>query len=127
MIFYVIMYAAHKSRCIYIVLCVYTSISCIIPTFITGYVSSALTLPYAVLGISSGYWLYFCLGTVCRQFNVIKYINNQKLVCFIFVVVFLAVAEATFNKEIGILFYVGLFKNISLMISLYNIRNILNN
>ena len=126
MIFYIIMYAAHKSRCIYIVLCVYTAISCIIPTLTTGNVSTVLITPYTILGISSGYWLYFCLGTVCRQFNVIKYINNQKLVCFIFVVVFLAVAEATFNKEIGILFYVGLFKNISLMISLYNIRNILN-
>ena len=126
MIFYVIMYVAHKSRYIYIALCVYTAISCIIPTFTTGYVSSALTMPYAVLGISSGYWLYFCLGTVCRQLNVIKYINNQKLVYFIFVVAFLAVAEAMFNKEIGILFYIGLFKNISLMISLYNIRSILN-
>ena len=126
MIFYVIMYVAHKYKWIYIVVCIYTGISCIIPTFTAGYVSSVLTMPYAVLGISSGYWLYFCLGTVCRQLNVIKYINNQKLVCFIFVVVFLAVVEAACVKEIGILFYVGLFKNISLIIFLYNIRCILN-
>ena len=126
MIFYVIMYVAHKSRYIYIALCVYTAISCIIPTFTTGYVSSALTMPYAVLGISSGYWLYFCLGTVCRQLNVIKYINNQKLVCFIFVAAFLAAVEAVYIKEIGILFYVSLCKNISLMICLYNMINILN-
>lgn len=126
MIFYIIMYVAHKSRYIYIALCVCTGISCIIPTFITGYVSSAITMPYAVLGISSGYWLYFCLGTVCRQINVMKYINNQKLVCFIFVAVFLAVVEAACVKAIDILFYVDLFKNILLMICLYNIRNILN-
>ena len=111
MIFYIIMYVAHKSRYIYIALCVCTGISCIIPTFITGYVSSAITMPYAVLGISSGYWLYFCLGTVCRQINVMKYINNQKLVCFIFVAVFLAVVEAACVKAIDILFYVDLFKN----------------
>ena len=126
MIFYIIMYVAHKSRYIYIALCIYTGISCIIPTLTTGYVSSALTMPYAVLGISSGYWLYFCLGTVCRQINVMKYINNQKLVCFIFVAVFLAVVEAACVKAIDILFYVDLFKNILLMICLYNIRNILN-
>lgn len=126
MIFYVIMYVAHKYKWIYIAVCIYTGISCIIPTFTAGYVSSVLTMPYAVFGISSGYWLYFCLGTVCRQLNVIKYINNQKLVCFIFVVVFLAVVEAAYIKEIGILFYISLFKNIILMICLYNFRNILN-
>ena len=126
MIFYIIMYVVHKSRYIYIALCIYTGISYIIPTFITGNVSAVLTLPYTILGISSGYWLYFCLGTVCRQLNVIKYINNQKLVCFIFVAVFLAVVEAAYIKAIGILFYVDLFKNILLMICLYNIRCILN-
>lgn len=125
MIFYVIMYVVHKYKWIYIAVCIYTGLSCIIPTFITGNVSAVLTLPYTILGISSGYWLYFCLGTVCRQLNVIKYINNQKLVCFIFVAAFLAVVEAACVKVMGILFYVDLFKNISLMICLYNMINIL--
>ena len=125
MIFYLIMYLAHKHKYIYYLICAYTVLSCIAMNLAGGGIKTALIMPYTALGVPFIYWFYFVLGTVIRQLNLFRLVNNTKLSLLILVFVFFAGIDKMNIGTEKLTFVLDLTKNFCLIIGLYNLRGIL--
>lgn len=124
-IFYFIMYVAQKRKYIYYFICVYTVLSCIAMNLAGGDIKTALMMPYTVLGVPFIYWFYFSLGTIIRQFSLFKFVDNSRLSWLILVFVFLAIIDKMNIGTEKFPFVIDLTKSLSLIIGLYNLRDLL--